>query len=114
MNTLELNILGRANIKNFLGVFAADQKPSIKSRPPFNFISNTQTKNLPGQHWVGVSVDWTRSAHIFDPLGFPPSRLLVKNLRDMGVKNITYNSQQIQNVYDINCGELVLQHLMHK
>ncbi len=66
---------------SYLGAFALDQLPAL--RPPQKnhcFIVNTQTSNLPGQHWVAVRVRYG-SAWIFDPLAQPPMAELCDHLR---------------------------------
>ena len=118
MNTLQLERLGKSLIgPSFIGVYAADQVPErwlTRGRHTYNFIVNNQTKNLPGQHWIGVSIKkGGDEAFIFDPLGFPPSKMLANLLNKiMGVRRISYNTKQIQNVSKKNCGQLVLLYLI--
>lgn len=101
----------------YLGTFAIDRVPQVichRGQPQqVHFIINTQTSNLPGQHWVAVSIDCLHhTAYIFDSFGQPPPTLLVKQLRSH-VKRIYYNTRQVQAPNTQNCGQLALQHLLH-
>ena len=108
----QLKHIAYKNIPNFIGVFSIDNIPSnIQQSSTFHFIVNNQTSNLPGQHWLGVSV-MAHTAHIFDPLGLPPPRLLVYNLkRKLGIRHVSYNKRQEQQVWEQNCGPRVIAHL---
>jgi len=54
----------------FVGVFPLDKIPSLHGKS-HSFIVNTQTHNLPGQHWIAVRTVFDR-AWIFDPLSSHP------------------------------------------
>ena len=43
------------NVKCFIGSFARDKLPKVKSLPAA-LIINTDTSTQPGEHWVDVSV----------------------------------------------------------
>lgn len=96
----------------YLGTFALNEVPHFSSRKASmrHFIINTQTSNLPGQHWIGVTV-YRNIAYVYDSFGLPPPALLVTQLRQRGVNNIYYNRQQIQPYNTTICGHLTLQHL---
>lgn len=90
-----------------------NQRMRGRRRRQYHFTINTQTSNLPGQHWVGVTV-WPEQAasYIFDPLGLPPPTLLIKALRKhLQVRHIAYNQRQIQPLNSLLCGPLVLSHI---
>lgn len=97
---------------NFIGVFPINKIPNIKiSSKPIHFAVNNQTANLPGQHWIGVSVFKNACAYVYDPLGLPPPQYLVKQLYRRGVRRIEYNMKQDQPLGSTNCGKLVQKHL---
>lgn len=100
------------DIPNYVGTFSVDKIPSMRTKTPFHFIINNQTRNLPGQHWIAVTVFKNSSAYVYDPYGFPPPSLLVQNLRKtLGINDIKYNKEQHQVTGSSNCGLLSLQHL---
>lgn len=90
MNTSEiLNSL--ENVENFVGVFPLDSIPFIESG---SLIVNTQSKNLPGQHWVCATITET-DIYYFDPLNYSISVILYKYFVSLN-KNliqIPYSSQ---------------------
>jgi len=115
----QLLMAGKATILNFAGVFPLDKiRPTTTTNTTaaYHFIVNNQTANLPGQHWLGVSVLPNSTAYIFDPLGLPPPQMLIQSLRrNLHVAGpINYNKTQIQRANSNNCGQLVLKHLTNK
>lgn len=60
-------------VSNFIGIFPCDQleKLRIVSYPVF-VITNIDTSNEPGSHWLCLRIDKFR-VEIFDSLGFNPS-----------------------------------------
>ena len=67
MYTHELIKLGEKYVPHFLGVYPLDKLPSA-IRAPSNFIVNTHTHNLPGEHWLAVSYQKGGIVYAFDPL----------------------------------------------
>lgn len=115
MHTEQLNRMGKQLMGNsYLGTFALDQLPAIifANEPMLHFIINTQTSNLPGQHWIAVTINRNK-AYVFDSFGLPPPQLLISQLRQYGVRRILYNSRQIQPINTQMCGQLALQHLFN-
>lgn len=114
MYSNELAQAGQRHVPGFIGVFAADELPSIMCNrsfiPPFSFIVNTQAGNLPGEHWIAVSCEPKRVALVFDPLGnyYPP--FLIHYLAKRFTK-IYFNKIQYQNPSSRVCGQLCLQFL---
>lgn len=115
MNTYQLNRVGRHLFGyRYLGTYALDQVPTrfvTKARLQ-HFIINTHTSNLPGEHWVAVSVQ-NNIAYIFDSFGIPPPTLLVSQLKQRGITKIYYNKKQIQPFDTTICGQLSLKHLLN-
>lgn len=94
------------NIPNFIGVFPLDKLPSQHHVPPFNFIVNTDTSNLPGRHWIAVHVDEWKTV-LFDPVGiyYPP--ILCRHVIKFG-RPIVYNWKQYQPITKPICGQYCL------
>ena len=64
---------GEDTAEYFAGVYAVDELTRINNGAPlpapFSLIVNTQTRNLPSEHWISIWVDRDpRKAEIFDPL----------------------------------------------
>lgn len=109
----ELWIAGRRILNgNFIGVFPLDKLPPLSSiRSPSSFILNTQTANLPGQHWIAVAV-LNRRIYVFDPLGahsYP--HYLVHYLHKDLKRRVIYNTRVIQNPMTNTCGQHCIQWL---
>ena len=116
MYTQQLNRMGtRLFGYRYLGTFPLDKVPLhfIKDAVLQHFIINTHTSNLPGQHWIAVTVHNNNKAYIFDSFGQPPPRLLVSQLKQRGIAKIYYSKRQIQTVGTTICGQLALKHLLH-
>lgn len=115
MNTHQLNGIGWYLFGcRYLGTFALNGVPAKidKTATLKHFIINTQTSNLPGQHWVAVTIQ-NNTAYIFDSFGNPPKPLLVRQLKDQGITKIYYNKRQIQPYNTTFCGQLAVKHLLN-
>jgi hypothetical protein len=76
MYTDQLKKYGENHFKNFLGVFPLDKLPAKISYGD-KFIVNTDTSNLPGEHWLAVSYRKPGIVYAFDPLGvYYPTKLI--------------------------------------
>lgn len=62
----------------FIGVFSLDTIPHVNEIIS-GFIVNTDTANLPGQHWIAVRIVQDQ-AWIFDPLALLPPTQLCQHL----------------------------------
>jgi len=116
MHTIQVNRVGKSLFGyRYLGTFALDKVPLhfIRDAKLQHFIINTQTSNLPGQHWIAVTVCDNNKAYIFDSFGVPPPTLLINQLKRRGIKRIYYNKRQVQNFGTLLCGQLALRHLLH-
>ena len=107
MNTCNLQEIGSRLVPNFAGVFAVDKVPHYNSS--YSFIVNNQSSNLPGQHWLAVSIK-NNNAFIFDPLGLPPPSQLTHQLR---AYKIHYNTEQYQPTNSTLCGQFALSWLIN-
>ena len=116
MNTTQINRMGKTLFGyRYLGTFALDKVPLhfIQDAKLQHMIINTHTSNLPGQHWIAVTVCDNNKAYIFDSFGVPPPTLLINQLKQRGIQKIYYSKHQIQPLNTIICGQLALQHLFN-
>ena len=108
----ELLQVGKRIIPGFIGVFPADELPNFNHEPetPYRFIVNTQSSNLPGEHWIAVSCEDHGIALIFDPLGFyyPPTLI---NFLSKKYPKIYFNKIQYQHPETRLCGQLCIEFL---
>ena len=113
MHTLELIKLGTKHVPRFIGVFPLDKIPSVLPKKGANFIVNTHTHNLPGEHWLAVSYKNGGIVYAFDPFGFFYPKLFKQSLHRYG-KKISYNNIQFQEVNEKTCGDYCLGWLILK
>jgi hypothetical protein len=100
----EIGDYGKKHVPGFMGVFPLDRLPSHIGPPPKSFITNTDTSNLPGEHWLAVSYENGGIVRAFDPLGFFYPPLLVAKLHHFPNTRVIYNRKMIQNPFDTSCG----------
>lgn len=95
----------------FLGVFAINQLPQEIPYLPLLFIVNTNTANLPGQHWKAVYVSSDRVGEVFDSLATP---IAIQLQRWMNTFTNKWSSSNlvIQNPLSPTCGAYVLHFVM--
>ena len=86
---------------DYMGAFALDELPNN----PTKFIVNTDTGNLPGQHWIAVNGN-----SVFDPTGYYYPASLVKHLYKY-YDSLIFNYDSYQNPLDNTCGLFCLYYL---
>lgn len=91
-------------INNFIGVFALDKLPKHTLPPPSRFIVNSNTHNLPGEHWIAVSYENGGIVRAFDPLGVYYPTKLVHYLANSS-RQIVFNRTMYQNPLTRTCGQ---------
>ena len=92
-----------ATKKAFMGVYAIDTLPQSVPHLPALLIVNTDTKNLPGQHWKSIYITKERFGEVFDSLSGPISTLLSKWLNTF-TRKWTYNTMVVQHPFSPTCG----------
>ena len=107
MNTLELTSV--LNSDRFVSkiaahVCAADQLP-IKSCYPSAYIVNTDTRNKPGTHWVGMYIDKHGHCEYFDSYGLKPWQKNHREFLARCCKRYTYNQLEMQAYDSTVCGQ---------
>lgn len=100
----------KLKIKGFAGVFSLDRLPrSWSHRPPYRFIVNTHTSNLPGEHWIAVSFESNGKIYAFDPMGFYyPSKLVQYLSQFKKHRPIIFNRFPFQKPSSKKCGQFCL------
>lgn len=109
-NTLDLLELGREILPStFHGVVSRDALPMNPSHKELLLIINTDTSNLPGQHWVAFIVR-RGVGFYFDPMGYPPP-LMVTNWIQYNYDKWSSNMRRVQMANSTNCGYFCLHFL---
>jgi len=110
-----LKMANDLEIPNFIGVFPLDKLPK-SLRAPSNFIVNTHTNNLPGEHWLAISYRGrSNGCYVFDSFGrYYPNMLrtyLHKHCSSSG--DVHYNSIQFQDYWERTCGHFCIAWLIY-
>jgi len=104
MDSREVSSLGKTYIPHFVGVFPLNKLPQVMCAPS-NFIVNTDTHNLPGEHWLAVSYQKGGIVYVFDPFGFyypPILKIYVNKLKR--AEPVIYNRIRYQGLLEQTCG----------
>lgn len=99
--------------KAFLGIFPLDKLPQKLPYLPVLFIINTNTSNLPGQHWKAVYVSSNGNGDLFDSLATSVSLRLQKWMNTF-TKNWTTSKLTLQNPLAPSCGGYVLYYVLER
>lgn len=97
----------------FLGVFSINQLPTKLPQLPILFIINTNTSNLPGQHWKAIYVSKSREGEVFDSLASPVSLILNLWMNEF-TRKWTVSTTILQNPLSSSCGAYVLYYVMSR
>lgn len=105
---------GNKSIKKaFLGVFAIDTLPKRIPFLPILLIINTQTLNLPGQHWKAVYISEQKFGEVFDSLALPVSLRLQSWMNTFSRKWIR-SPLTLQNPLSPTCGIYTLYYVLKR
>jgi hypothetical protein len=98
----------------FVGVFPLNRIPHLRKKSNNGFIVNTQTDNLPGQHWIAVRTMLDR-AWIFDPMAShpPPPALCHHLLLYCNISFLYVCKVSIQPALTLTCGHHCVYFLYH-
>ena len=100
--------------KAFLGIFPIDHLPEIiTDQLPILLIINTNTCNLPGQHWKAIFVSKQCIGEVFDSLATPIS-LSLQYWLNKHTKRWTVSKLTLQNPLSPTCGGYVLYYIMRR
>ena len=92
----------------FLGVFPRDCLPKSVPNYPCTLIINTDTKNLPGKHWVAIYISSYKEGEYFDSFGHEPPQDIAIWLNRFSLKWKKVNVSLLQNPLSVQCGHFVL------
>jgi len=93
----------KLNFKTFRGIFMRDEISKMKVNDYECGILNLDLSENSGTHWVAWYKDNNNKIY-FDSFGIQPPKEIIKYLRSP----ILYNTFQIQQFNDSNCGEWCL------
>jgi hypothetical protein len=104
MDSREVEKICKKHVPHFVGVYPLNKLPSAL-RPPANLIVNTDTNNLPGEHWLAVSYQTGGIVYAFDPFGFYyPQNLKIYLSHLRRLTSVKYNRVQYQQFTEQTCG----------
>lgn len=92
----------------FLGVFSRDSLPTKVANYPCTLIINTDTKNLPGKHWVAIYISSFKEGEYFDSFGCEPPQDVALWMNKFTIKWNKLHSVRLQNPLSTACGKYVL------
>lgn len=119
MNTLEINKLAKSNptiAPVFGGCLASDQLANLLQlqgdQLPIAFVINLCDSSIVGNdsincHWVALYMDDKRQIDFLDTSGeqsFNSNKYIRQFIKRQFVKNITFNTKQIQSLLSNKCG----------
>ena len=97
----------------FIGVFPINHLPQRLPQLPVLFIINTNTCNLPGQHWKAIFISQKREGEVFDSLA-TPVELSLQHWMNMFARRWTVSRLTLQNPLSPTCGGYVLYFVMSR
>ena len=97
----------------FLGVFPMDTLPSFISSYPVLLVVNTQSHNLPGEHWIAIFIDKNKRGEVFDSFAMPPNILLSRWMNRFSSTWKT-NFRSFQNPLSATCGAYVIYFILKR
>lgn len=91
----------------FGGIYPIDMLPPLIPYRPIFIIVNTDTKNLPGEHWKVILIKEDKTADVFDSLSLPLN-VHTENWLKKFTKRWTSNRCAYQHPLSASCGSFVL------
>lgn len=110
MNTRQVMQAIRGLEANSIGVYAADHVPKTLSLPAA-IISNLDTANKPGSHWIGIYIDRRGHGKYFDSYGQPPSSPHHLDRLKRNCNRYEWNKKSMQSYDSQVCGEYCIMFL---
>ena len=89
-----------------LGLFAADQMPTVIPSLPCGFIANTDISSKPGRHWVAFFINDNNVVECFDSYGQQPgvyNAMFISWIQRQARAVLVYG-QRLQSDYSSVCG----------
>jgi hypothetical protein len=106
-NNIELDRVGHALIKNFIGTYSSDEVPMLKEKE--SCILNTKPKSSSGEHWVALK-KYKNSIYFYDSYKRPYYELS-KHWKTKKWIQPQVNAHPDESNYASNCGQLSLSSL---
>ena len=107
-----VNTYGDDKTRNaFKGIFAMDTLPQRVLHLPLLLIVNTQTSNLPGEHWKAIYISTDKTGEVFDSLATPIGIYLQKWMNTF-TRKWTVSKLTIQNPLAATCGAFTLYYVL--
>ena len=97
----------------FHNVVSVDALPDFVSHYPIFLVVNTQSHNLPGEHWIAAFIDKHKRGEIFDSLALPPSILLSRWMNRF-TRSWRMNMLSFQHPLSGTCGGYVIYYILHR
>lgn len=98
----------------FHGVMSINLLPLKVSEFPWLAIVNTQTSNLPGEHWICLIIDSDGHGEVFDSMGRPPPSRVAQWMNTHCRHNWNYTTLVYQTPGTAICGAFVLYVILHR
>jgi hypothetical protein len=107
MNGAEIETFLRKHCSDlFMGVYSSDQLPKTIN-PPKLLVCNTDTSDLPGEHWIAIYIGSDGHGEFMDSFGREPGQPFL-DFMNKHSKIWLYNDKQLQSVISSYCGNYVL------
>ena len=103
----------RATRRAFGGVYPIDKLPSQIPYYPFLMIVNTQSHNLPGEHWISIFINEKREGEVFDSLA-TPSKINLMRWMNRHTRRWKRNYRRYQHPYSDTCGAFSLFYVLQR
>lgn len=97
----------------FGGVYSISQLPSAVHHYPYLMIVNTQSHNLPGEHWLSIFISKDRMGEVFDSFALPLSNMLIRWLNRF-TKRWRVNHLTVQHPLSATCGSFALYYVLNR
>ena len=100
------------NDPNFLGCFPFNDLPPFPQKLPAFMIINTDKKNQPGEHWLGLVLT-NKKCFYFDSFGVPIMEEDIVSYLRQKYKKVTINNECIQHFSSASCGLYCIAFVKH-
>ena len=103
----------KATKQAFIGIFSMDKLPRHLPHLPILLIVNTDSSNLPGEHWKAVYISKEKIGEVFDSLALPIGIYLQRWMNTFSRK-WTVSKRRIQNPLSATCGAFTLYFVLNR
>ena len=89
--------------ETFIGVYPIDLIPTT-TRVPCTLVINLDRHFLDGSHWVALSINSKRQAHLIESFGRPPQKNILTFIERNAIRGYIFNRIRFQVNESIACG----------